>query len=173
MKVHTQTEDKCRRTISYLKGYSCPKLHLQEIERSETYGEYSLQCKKDNFMLNAGHDKITSIYQSYCVFSLLFSQKISTKHDITSTEICYQFSALKFPVSRRNKATNSSTSTDRFSAATKTLVLGNLFKFERFPMTHSHGHFAIGDNEKNKTIVIFSSSLSPSGKLPRRMWCQV
>ena len=30
------------------------------------------------------------------------------------------------------------------------------------------GHFAIGDNEKNKTIVIFSSSLSPSGKLPVR-----
>ena len=34
--------------------------------------------------------------------------------------------------------------------------------------SHSHEHFAIGDNEKNKTIVIFSSSLSPSGKLPVR-----
>ena len=56
VKVHTQTEAKCRRTISYLQGYSCPKLHLQEIERSETYSEYSLQCKKDNFMLNVGHD---------------------------------------------------------------------------------------------------------------------
>ena len=75
------------------------------------------------------------IYQSYCVFSLLFSQKISTKHDITSTEISYQFLALKVPVLRRNKATNSSTSTDQFSAATKTLVLGNLFKFERFAIT--------------------------------------
>ena len=32
------------------------------------------------------------------------------------------------PVLRRNKATNSSTSTDPFSGATKTLVLGNLFK---------------------------------------------
>ena len=89
-------------------------------------------------MLNAGQDKITSIYQSYCVFSLLFSQKISTKRDITCTEISYQsVSALKVPVPvlRRNKATNSSISTDPFSAATKTLVLGNLFKFERFAIT--------------------------------------
>ena len=86
-------------------------------------------------MLNAGQDKLTSVYQGYRVFSLLFLQKISTKHDITSAEISYQsVSALKVPVLRRNKATNSNTSTDPFSAATKTLVLGNLFKFERFPI---------------------------------------
>ena len=65
-------------------------------------------------MLSAEQDKKTSIFQSYCLFSLLFSQKISTKHDITCTEISYQFSALKVPVLRRNKATNSSTSTDPF-----------------------------------------------------------
>ena len=59
-------------------------------------------------MLNAGEDEITSIYQSYWVFSLLFSQKISTKHKITSTQISYQFLALKVTVLRRNKATNSS-----------------------------------------------------------------
>ena len=59
---------------------------------------------------------------------------------------------------------NSSTSTDPFSAAMKTLVLGNLFKLVRF---------ATRDNEKNKTIVIFSSSLSPSSKLPVRIRCQV
>ena len=69
-------------------------------------------------MLNVGQDEITSTYQSYCVFSLLFSQKISTKHNITYMEISYQFSALKVPVLRRNKATNSSTSTDPLSAAT-------------------------------------------------------
>ena len=70
-----------------------------------------------------------------CIFPSLFSQKISTKYDITSTEISYQFLALKVPFLRTNKATNSSTSTDPFSAATKTLVLGNLFKFERFAIT--------------------------------------
>ena len=79
---------------------------------------------------------IISLYlMQHSVLSLPFSQKISTKHDITSTEISYQFLALKVPVLRRNKATNSSTSTDPFSAATKTLVLGNLFKFERFAIT--------------------------------------
>ena len=33
---------------------------------------------------------------------------------------------------------------------------------------HSQGQFTIEDNEKNKTIVILSSSLFPSGKLPGR-----
>ena len=57
------------------------------------------------------------------------------KKDIASTEISYQFLAPTVPVLRRNKATNSSTSTDPFSAATKTLVLGNLFKLVRFAIT--------------------------------------
>ena len=56
MKVDSQIEDNRRRTISYLQGYSCPKLQLQEIEYSETYGEYYSQYKKNNFMLNAGQD---------------------------------------------------------------------------------------------------------------------
>ena len=46
--------------------------------------------------------------------------------------------APKVPVLRRNKATNSSTSTDpisAISAATKTLLLGNLFKLEKFAIT--------------------------------------
>ena len=79
------------------------------------------------------------------------------------------FLALKVPVLRRNKATNSSISTNPFSAATKTFVLGNLFKFERFAITFARGHLAFNYNEKNKTIVIFSSSLSPSSKFPVRM----
>ena len=101
------------------------------------------------------------IYQSYCVFSLLFSQKISTKHDITYTEISYQFLALimKAPVFRRNKATNSNTSTHPFLAATKTLVLGSLLKFKRFAVTFARKHFAFNYNEKNKKIVIFASPI--------------
>ena len=105
---------------------------------------------------------IISLYlMQHSVLSLPFSQKISTKHDITSTEISYQFSALKVPVWRRNKATNSSTSTyGSIFSCNKNLVLGNLFKFERFSM-HSHEHFAIGDNEKNKAIAIFSLIFIP------------
>ena len=102
MKIDTQIENNCRRAISHLQVYSYPKLQLQETDQSETYGEYISQNKKNNFMLNSGQDWIPSIYQSYCVFSLLFSQKIPTKHDITATEISHQFSALKVPVLRRN-----------------------------------------------------------------------
>ena len=85
-------------------------------------------------MLNAGRDEGTSIKVTvYLPFS--FEEKISTKQDIASTEISYQFLAPKVSILRRNKATNSSTSTDPFSAATKTLVLGNLFKLLRFAVT--------------------------------------
>ena len=78
-------------------------------------------------MLNA-----VQVFVNVCPF--LFA-KLSTKQDITSTEISYQFLAPKVPVLRRNKVTNSSTSTDPFSAATKTLVLGNLFKHVWFAIT--------------------------------------
>ena len=89
--------------------------------------------------------KLPFIKVTECVFSLLFlPKKISTKHDITSTEISYQFLALKVPVLRTNKAINSSTSTDPFSDATKTLVLGNLFKFERFAITFARGILPLG-----------------------------
>ena len=43
--------------------------------------------------------------------------------------------APKVLVLRRNKATNSSISTDLFPPATKTLVLGNLFKLVLFAIT--------------------------------------
>ena len=46
---------------------------------------------------------------------------------------CYH---LKVNILRKKKnATNSSTSTDPFSAATKTFLLGNLFKLVRFAIT--------------------------------------
>ena len=64
MKVDARIEDNCRRTISFLQGYSCPKLQLQETEYSEIYGEYSSQYKKNNFMLNARQDKRIAIYQT-------------------------------------------------------------------------------------------------------------
>ena len=85
--------------------------------------------------------------------------------------ISYQFLAPKVvPVLRRNKAPTSVLIANHFSAVMKTLVLGNLFKFLRFAIMHIHEQFSIVDNEKNRTIVIFSSFLTPSGKLPVKMW---
>ena len=60
----------------------------------------------------------TNIYLSKLLcLPFSFRKKISTKQDTASTEISYQFLALEVPVKRRNKDTNSSTSTDPFSAA--------------------------------------------------------
>ena len=94
-----------------------------------------------------------------CIFPSLFAKKISRKQDITSTEISYQFLARRFPLLRRNKATNSSTLTDPFSAATKTLVLGIIYSSLKDLPSHSHGPFAIGDNERIRGLPYFFISV--------------
>ena len=93
-------------------------------------------ARQEEQLYAGGGARLNNFYLSK-LLGILFSfhKKISTKHDITSTEISYQFLALKVPVLRRNKAANSSSSTDPFSAATKTAVLGNFFKFERIAIT--------------------------------------
>ena len=146
MKVDAQIEEECRQTISYLQGYSLPEALLQETE-------YSSQYKKNDLMLNAGQTERTSIYQSYCVLAFLFLKKISTKQNIASTEIAYLFLAPKVPVLRRNKATISSSSTAHFELQRKPLYLVIYSSLLDLP-SHSHGQFAIGDNEKNMTMVI-------------------
>ena len=79
VKVDAQIEENCQWTISYLQEYPCPKLQLQETEKSETYDKYSSQYKKNNCMLNAGQDGRTSIHQTYFVFVPLFSKPILTR----------------------------------------------------------------------------------------------
>ena len=69
-----------------------------------------------------------------CICPSLFEKLISTKQDITSTEISYQFLAPKIALLRRNKAPNSSTSTDPFSAATKTLLVLCISQFQLRPV---------------------------------------
>ena len=54
-----------------------------------------------------------------------FRKKISTKQNIAFTEIAYQSSAPTFPVSRRNKPTNFSTSTDLFLPQRKAIYYIN------------------------------------------------
>ena len=118
-KVDARVEGNCLRTISYAQGYFCPKLQLQETEWSETYSEYSSQCKKNNFMLNAGQDKRIAVYQTYFVFVPLFSKTILTRQIILSTKNSQEFLASQDSVLRRNKATNSSTSNRPFFCCTE------------------------------------------------------
>jgi len=57
VEVDAQIVEGCQQIITYLKGYSYSwKALLQETMQSETYGKYSWQYKKNNFMLNAGSD---------------------------------------------------------------------------------------------------------------------
>ena len=60
-----------------------------------------------------------------------------------------------------------------FQLQRKPLWLANFYSSLFNLPSHSYGQFTIGDNEKNKTIIIFSSCFSSSGKLPVRMRCQV
>ena len=154
MIVDAQIEEKCRRTISYLQGYSCPKLYTavyinyKKLSNQKPSANTFRNIRRITLRWMRGKTWRTSIYQSCCVFAPLFSNKNSAKQDIASTEIAYQFLAPNVPVMRRNKATNPSASTDPFSAATKTLVLGNLFKLVRSAITFARA-VCIGGNEKN------------------------
>ena len=128
VKVDAQIEEECRRTTSYLQGYSCPKLHWNWVQFATQEERLNAECGADwkNFYL--------SKLLCFCP-SLNFWKGISTKQNIASTGIAYLFLAPKVPVLRRNTATISRTSTDQFSATTKTFVLGNLFKLVRFAIT--------------------------------------
>ena len=141
MKVDARIEGNCGCTISYLQGYSCPKLQLQETEQSETYSECSSQYKKKNFMLNAGQDKRISIYQTYFIFVPLFSKPILTREITLSTKNSQKVLASQVSVLRRNKATNSSTSNCPFFSCTESPC--HLVFYSRFLdlTSHSHGKF--------------------------------
>ena len=87
-------------------------------------------------------------------------------------------SASKVPVLRRNKATNFSTSTDPFSAATKTLAShAGVFRGARFSSLPTNtvcsslldhtGSLQLGIITRIKRLSFFSSFLPPSGKLPQ------
>ena len=111
--------------------------------------------------------RLTNFYLSklLCICPSLF-KKSSAKQDIAFTEISVQFLALKIPILRRNKGTNSSTSKDPFSAAMKTLVLGNSFRLVRLAVTVARA-VCRWDNEKNKTIVIFFFIFIPKWQTSR------
>ena len=84
-------------------------------------------------------------------------RKISQQSNKASTEIAYQVLAPKVPVFRRNKVINSSASTRAIPLVQlqwRPLYLVIYSSLLDLP-SHSHGQFAVGDNEKNKTITTF------------------
>ena len=172
MKVDAQIEEECRRTISYLQGYSCPKLYIsfKKLTNQKRSANTFRNIRRTTLCWMRGKIEELLFIKVTVFLPLSFRKKNSAKQDIASTEIAYQFLAPKVPVLRRNKATNPSTSTDPFSAATKAFVLGNLFKLVGSAITFARA-VCIGGNEKNtRRLSYFPSSLSPSGKVPVRMW---
>ena len=113
-------------------GISHSYLKSGILAHSFSCKELSDQKPTANTMRNTRRTTLCWMQSKYLSTSVhLFSKTLN----ITSTEISYQFLAPKGPFFRRNKVTNSSSSTDPFSAAAKTLVLGNLFKHVWFAIT--------------------------------------
>ena len=135
MKFDTQIEENYRRTISYLQGYSSTKLYCRKLGNQKPTANTVRNARRTTLCWMRGKvkEQLSIKLTMYLPPSLL--EKISTKQDIASTKIFYQFLAPTVPFLRKNKATNSSFSTDPFSAAMRTLVLGNLFKLVRFVIT--------------------------------------
>ena len=81
--------------------------------------------QEEQLYAECGQDERTSVYQRYCVFSLLFWKKnLNNVRYSIHGNLLPVFSTDGSPLDlRRNKTTNSSTSTNPLSAATKSLVL--------------------------------------------------
>ena len=120
-------------------SFSCKKLNNQK------HGEYSLQYKKNNFILNAGKDERISIYETYFVFVPLFSKPILTRQsNYYLGKTLKSFQPRRFPFGRETKPTSQVTLTVHFSAALKALVLGNLFKVFRLDITFAREAYYLG-----------------------------
>ena len=84
--------------------------------------------QEEQLYTECGQDERTSVYQSYCVFSLLFRKKnLNNARYSMYGNLLPVFNTEGSPLDlRRNKTTNSSTSIDPFSAATKTLYYASV-----------------------------------------------
>ena len=91
--------------------------------------------------------RLKNIYLSklLCICLSLF-QKISTKKDIASTEISYQFLAAKVSVLRWNIPTNSSTSTDPLG-----IIYSSFFDLP----SHSQGSLPLGIMKRIRPLLNF------------------
>ena len=74
--------------------------------------------QEEQLYVECKQDERTSIYQSYYVFALLFWKKNLNEARYSIYGNLLPVLAPEVPVKRRNKDSNSSTSTDPFSAAT-------------------------------------------------------
>ena len=147
MKVDAQIEEKCRRIISYLQGYSCPKLYCKTwTEKSEPtanteqfYAEYGARLKNFHSSSNV-----------LCICPSLFETNLNKA----------KYSIYEKLLTVLNVAGI------QFSATLKALVLGNLFKLYRLVVTISREVCHLGIKmKKDMTIVIFFS-LSPMANCP-------
>ena len=97
MKVGTQIEVNCRRTISYIcKGILAQSFSWKKLGNQKPTGNTVCNARRTSWM----RARWTNIYLSklLCICPSLFEKKISTKQDIASTEISYQFLAPKVPL---------------------------------------------------------------------------
>ena len=120
MKVDAQIEEECRRTISFLRGSSYPKIYCKKLSNQKPTRRIQLALQEEFLFI-----------KGYFEFVLFFQKNLSK----AKYSLSHQFLAPKVPVLRRNKAPTSVLIVIHFSAVMKTLVLGYLFKLLRFAIT--------------------------------------
>ena len=98
-----QIVENCRRTISFLQGYSKRKLYCKKLSNQKPTANTVRNARKTTLCWMQGKIS-TSIYQSYCIFVLLFSKNLS-KARYSMYGNLLPVLAPKVPVLRRNKAT--------------------------------------------------------------------
>ena len=105
-----------------------PKASVERNWEIRNLRRIQFTMQEEQLYTECRQDERTSVYQSYCVFSLLFRKKnLNNARYSMYGNLLPVFNTEGSPLDlRRNKTTNSSTSIDPFSAATKTLYYASV-----------------------------------------------
>ena len=99
VKADTQIEAVGRRTISYLKGYSYPRLYCKKLKNQRPSAKSVSTTRRTILRWMRGEIK-ELLFISYLVFALFFNKYLK-KQNVACSEMSYQFLVPKVPVWRK------------------------------------------------------------------------
>ena len=158
VKVDVQIEEDCRQTIYYLKGHSYLKFYCKKQSNQKLRVNTVSTLRRTILSWVRGDIKELLFIKLTLYLSLSFRNKCWQSKIKLLRKPAKRFERRRFPFWRKNKATNS----HPLFNCNENLEFVNLFTLLKDFPSYSHGKFDVGDNEKNKTIVILVLIFIPS-----------
>ena len=155
MKVDARIEGNCRRTISYLQGYSCLKLQCKKLSNQKHTANTVRNTRRTTSCWMRG--KIRNFYLSNLLCLSLSFRNLSQQGKLNYLQkTLKRFKRRRIPFWGELKPAASVLLTVHFSAAPKALAFGNLLKVFRLDITFARDVCHLGIKMKK----IWQSSYS-------------